>query len=187
MQLKLKTVARTSLLIMLGVLGAQLTIPAYAKEIDEPKVVKEESVLSKEDLNQQLELDNQVQQHRQELMVIKRQQEVQLQEHGLYEGQTLKVEATAYTPYCKGCSGITKTGVDVRKTFSNIIAVDPTIIPLHTTVELKFQGESLGVFSCQDIGGDIKGSRIDVLHKTKEEAKLFGRKEVEVVIVALPK
>ena len=37
--------------------------------------------------------------------------------------------ATAYTPYCSGCSGITATG---RPAGHGIVAVDPRVIPLGT-------------------------------------------------------
>src|SRR5699024_7763806 len=46
-------------------------------------------------------------------------------------GKTFKVEATAYTPNCNGCSGYTATGINVKgKNHQSIIAVDPKVIPL---------------------------------------------------------
>lgn len=110
----------------------------------------------------------------------------QISKYGVYVGKKIKAEATAYTPYCAGCIGITKTGIDVRTGTHKIIAVDPRVIPLKSTVELFLDGKSLGVYKAEDTGGDIKGTRIDILHKTKASAYEFGRRDVEVIIRALP-
>lgn len=99
-------------------------------------------------------------------------------------GSVLKVLATAYTADCAtGCTGITATGLDVRSETPKIIAVDPDIIPLHAQVELFAGQKSLGIYSTQDTGGDIKGFRIDVLMPTVEAAKEFGEQELTVKII----
>ncbi|ALA07168.1 putative peptidase M23 [Brevibacillus phage SecTim467] len=91
------------------------------------------------------------------------------------------MEATAYVATCPGCSGITRGGTDVRQ-WSNwrIIAVDPSVIPLKSKVELVVDGVSWGEYLADDTGGDIKGRRIDVLMETKQKAFEFGRKSVIV-------
>jgi 3D (Asp-Asp-Asp) domain-containing protein len=71
----------------------------------------------------------------------------------------------------QGTTGITATGKVVSE---GIIAVDPTIIPLGTTVEIK----DIGVFIADDRGGKIKGNKIDIFFNSKEEAKDFGKKGV---------
>lgn len=96
---------------------------------------------------------------------------------------TFYVIATAYTPNCKGCTGITKTGVNVRKTKKKIIAVDPRVIPLKSKVELIVDGKSWGYYYAEDIGGKIKGYRIDVLMRSYTQAKNFGRKKVKVRVI----
>lgn len=121
------------------------------------------------------------------MMYSRREKQLELAEYGVYIGQEMTVQATAYTPYCEGCSGITKTGLDVRHGDHNIIAVDTKVIPLKTTVELYHNGESLGVYRAEDTGGVIKGNIVDVLHKTKNEARTFGRKKGVVVrVISLP-
>ncbi|MBD8498887.1 peptidoglycan DD-metalloendopeptidase family protein [Paenibacillus arenosi] len=91
------------------------------------------------------------------------------------------VEATAYTATCKGCTGITKGGTDVRKWEGwKIIAVDPSLIPLKSKVELIVEGVSWGIYDADDIGGDIKGNRIDILMETTQKAYTFGRKDVVI-------
>lgn len=96
-------------------------------------------------------------------------------------------EATAYTASCEGCSGITKTGVDVKNAThhngNNIIAVDPSVIPLGSLVEIKINGKSTMVATAQDIGGAIKGNRIDILVGSNKEANNFGRQTVKVRIL----
>ncbi|MNY85691.1 Cell wall-binding protein YocH precursor [compost metagenome] len=93
----------------------------------------------------------------------------------------VKVLATAYTADCEGCSGITYTGIDVRKNTPKIIAVDPTIIPLKHKVEVIVDGVSMGEYETQDTGGAIKQNRIDILMKTVDEANKFGRKPNTIV------
>lgn len=98
-------------------------------------------------------------------------------------GKKISVIATAYTSDCEGCTGITKTGIDVRNSTPNIIAVDPDVIPLGSVCEIWVEGEYFGVFRAEDIGGAIKGNRIDILMETEEKAKKFGVRSAEVVII----
>ncbi|MFF2889457.1 peptidoglycan DD-metalloendopeptidase family protein [Paenibacillus sp. NPDC057967] len=91
------------------------------------------------------------------------------------------MEATAYVATCTGCIGITKGGTDVRSWKDwRIIAVDPSIIPLKSKVELIVNGVSWGEYLADDTGGDIKGKRIDILMETVSKCKEFGRQQVEV-------
>ena len=92
----------------------------------------------------------------------------------------ITVEATAYTANCTGCSGITKTGVDLKANPSaKVIAVDPTVIPLGSKVYV----EGYGYATAEDIGGAIKGNRIDVFIPTQSGALQWGRKQVKVTIL----
>ncbi|NLK71935.1 MAG: hypothetical protein GX285_02805 [Clostridiales bacterium] len=60
-----------------------------------------------------------------------------------------------------------------------IIAVDESIIPLYSIVEIK----DLGIFLALDTGGAIKGNRIDVLFEDKQDAIEFGKKICDVRII----
>ena len=94
--------------------------------------------------------------------------------------KTIKMSATAYTASCKGCSGITKTGLNLRKNPSlKVIAVDPKIIPLGSKVWV----EGYGIAVAGDIGSAIKGKKIDVFISNKATAKNWGRKTVTVKIL----
>src|SRR5690554_438814 len=97
----------------------------------------------------------------------------------------MTVEATAYTAFCDGCIGITKAGSDVRNTIYHkngmrIIATDPSVIPLGSIVEIEGFNE---LFVADDIGGKIKGYKIDILMKTTDEANMWGRRNVKVRVI----
>jgi 3D (Asp-Asp-Asp) domain-containing protein len=94
--------------------------------------------------------------------------------------KVITVKATAYTASCKGCTGITKTGFNLKANPNKkIIAVDPTVIPLGTKVHVEGYGKAIAA----DIGGAIKGNRIDVFIPTKKAAINFGVKRLKVTIL----
>lgn len=96
-------------------------------------------------------------------------------------GKTLRMEATAYGPDCKGCSGISAYGINIASSPTpKVIAVDPRVIPLGTRVWVEGYGEAIA----GDTGGAIKGNRIDVLVQSEAwAAKNWGRKMVTVKIL----
>ncbi|KIL78515.1 3D domain-containing protein [Bacillus badius] len=94
--------------------------------------------------------------------------------------KVLTVKATAYTASCKGCSGITATGINLKKNpNAKVIAVDPKVIPLGTKVYVEGYGEAVA----GDKGGAIKGKKIDVHVPTKKHATRWGVKTVKVEIL----
>ena len=94
--------------------------------------------------------------------------------------KVLTVEATAYTANCEGCSGTTKTGIDLHANpDKKVIAVDPDVIPLGSTVHVEGYGEAIA----GDIGGGINGNEIDVFIPSESHAKEWGRKKVQVKIL----
>lgn len=89
----------------------------------------------------------------------------------------MTMTATAYTAYCKGCSGTTATGINLRENPSlKVIAVDPSVIPLGTKVFV----EGYGYAVAGDTGGAIKGSKIDIFIPNKSDAYEWGVKTVKV-------
>lgn len=95
-------------------------------------------------------------------------------------GKEFYVTATAYTPYCNGCSGISAAGINLRANPSlKVIAVDPRVIPLGTKVWVEGYGYAIA----GDTGGAIKGMKIDLLMQTKSEAYNFGRRQVKMKII----
>lgn len=90
------------------------------------------------------------------------------------------VTATAFTANCNGCSGITKTGINLKQNpNAKVIAVDPKVIPLGTKVHV----EGYGYAVAGDIGSAIKGNKIDVFIPTKSAAYKWGRKNVKIKIL----
>jgi 3D (Asp-Asp-Asp) domain-containing protein len=97
-------------------------------------------------------------------------------------------EATAYVADCDGCSGITKTGYDVRNTVYTpeglrVIAVDPVVIPLGSTVEIRLADGRTFKAKAIDVGGAINNYEIDILVDSYDSAVQFGRQDVELRIL----
>ncbi len=94
--------------------------------------------------------------------------------------KTFTVTSTAYTAECAGCSGYTATGINLKANpDAKVIAVDPSVIPLGSTVYV----EGYGYAKAGDTGGAIKGNKIDVFVPTKQEAFSWGVRTVKVTIV----
>src|SRR5690606_5036447 len=97
------------------------------------------------------------------------------------KGKVMIMEATGYGADCRGCSGITATGINIKKNPNiKVISVDPNVIPLGSRVWV----EGYGVAIAGDTGGAIKGNRIDVLLPSEDYArKHWGRRTVKVKIL----
>lgn len=90
------------------------------------------------------------------------------------------VSASAYTANCNGCSGITSSGINLKKNPDvKVIAVDPKVIPLGTKVHVEGYGYAIA----GDTGSAIKGNKIDVFFSSKSEAYDWGRKKVKIKIL----
>ncbi|WP_313894767.1 ubiquitin-like domain-containing protein [Psychrobacillus sp.] len=95
-------------------------------------------------------------------------------------GTEFYVTATAYTAYCNGCSGTTKTGINLKANPDlKVIAVDPSVIPLGSKVWV----EGYGYAVAGDTGGAIKGNKIDLFMPSKSQAYDFGRKKVRIKVL----
>ena len=92
----------------------------------------------------------------------------------------LYVTATAYTAECRGCSGTTATGVNLKANpNAKVIAVDPSIIPLGTKVWVEGYGYAVAA----DTGGAIKGNKIDLYMSSENQANKFGRRTVKIKVL----
>ncbi|KRG14695.1 3D domain-containing protein [Lederbergia galactosidilytica] len=93
--------------------------------------------------------------------------------------KTMTVKATAYTASCKGCSGITATGINLKKKpNAKVISVDPKKIPLGTKVYVEGYGEAIA----GDTGSAIKGNKIDLHMSTKKKALNWGVRTVKIKV-----
>ena len=93
-------------------------------------------------------------------------------------GRTLNVQATGYSYSEPGLSYYTATGIDLRKN-PTVIAVDPSVIPLGSLVEVP----GYGIAIAGDTGGAIKGNIIDLHFTTVEQANQWGRRNVTIRIL----
>jgi 3D (Asp-Asp-Asp) domain-containing protein len=93
-------------------------------------------------------------------------------------GEWMTFEATGYSTQQPNLSTHTATGIDLREN-SRVIAVDPSVIPLGSQVEI----EGLGVYTAGDTGGAINGNIIDIHYPTVGEALNWGRRNVNIRIL----
>lgn len=102
--------------------------------------------------------------------------------------RALKMTATAYDATFESCGkhpdhpqyGITYSGLRVRP---GIVAVDPKVIPLGTYLYVEGYGEALAA----DIGGAIKGNRIDLYYESPADVAKYGKKTVKVYVLDKPR
>ncbi|AEE97116.1 ubiquitin-like domain-containing protein [Mahella australiensis] len=90
--------------------------------------------------------------------------------------KVLTMSASAYTAGYDGVNNTTSTGQSVRR---GIAAVDPRIIPLGTRLYVDGYGFAVAA----DVGGAIKGNKIDLYMETLSQARAFGRRTVKVYIL----
>ena len=94
-------------------------------------------------------------------------------------GKVLYMESTAYSYTEPGSSYYTALGIDLRQN-SQVVAVDPNVIPLETLVEV----EGYGIALAADTGGAIKGNILDVHLGSVEACRQWGRRfNVKVTIL----
>ncbi|AYG00987.1 3D domain-containing protein [Lactococcus allomyrinae] len=89
-------------------------------------------------------------------------------------GRTINVQATAYA-----LNGITAMGIDLSKN-PMCIAVDPSVIPLGSMVEVP----GYGVAIAGDTGGAIVGNIIDVHFPTNAQAIAWGRQNLQITVLS---
>jgi 3D (Asp-Asp-Asp) domain-containing protein len=88
----------------------------------------------------------------------------------------MRFEATAYS-----IEGKTAAGTRARE---GVVAADPALLPLGTRIRIHDAGKYSGEYVVRDTGRTIKGREIDIYLSNDAEAKRFGRKSVEVEVLA---
>lgn len=92
-------------------------------------------------------------------------------------GRVLQMESTAYSWREAGASNLSATGIDLSKE-SNVVAVDPSVIPLGSLVKVSGYGFAIA----GDTGGAIQGNIIDVHFDSIDQCTAWGRRQVTVEI-----
>lgn len=93
------------------------------------------------------------------------------------QGRTMVMEATGYSTAQPSLSRYTANGTDLHAN-PRVIAVDPNVIPLGSTVTV----EGYGTYIAADTGGAIKGNRIDIHFPTVAGAMSVGRRSVKITV-----
>lgn len=94
-------------------------------------------------------------------------------------GKTITMQSTAYS-YAESANTFwTATGIDLRQN-PQVVAVDPSVIPLGSMVEVS----GYGIAIAGDTGGAIKGNIIDCHFSTVEECIQWGRRSVTVTVLS---
>ncbi len=75
----------------------------------------------------------------------------------------MRVWATKYDSTCEGCNNTTALGAPVQQ---GVCAVDPTVIDMYT----HFYVPGYGKCQALDVGGAIKGNKIDLAYKDHRTA-----------------
>lgn len=99
-----------------------------------------------------------------------------------WKSKRIKVTATAYCP-CSICCGKYADGRTAtnRDAYLPGAAVDPDVIPLGSRLDIPGYTRNDGVWiRADDVGGAIKGNKIDVRFKTHKEAKEWGVKTITI-------
>lgn len=96
--------------------------------------------------------------------------------------KTVSVESTAYKPFIATAYSLMGKMANGQNVHQGAIAGDPRILPLGTVVHI----EGMGTFTVKDTGGAIKGNRIDIWMPSTRNAKVFGRKKINVRIISRP-
>ncbi|MBT2656076.1 LysM peptidoglycan-binding domain-containing protein [Bacillus sp. ISL-18] len=92
----------------------------------------------------------------------------------------ITVSASAYTLNFARCTGITATGINLKKNPNQkVISVDPKVIKLGSKVYVPGYGYAIAA----DTGGAIKGNKIDVFIPSQKAAIQWGRKTVKIQIL----
>lgn len=112
------------------------------------------------------------------LLEKQKEQEERIQE--LEDIKLFTLEATAYTDDVESQGPwVGFTATPGLKPQVGVVAVDPEVIPLGTKLYVEGYGEALA----GDVGGAIKGHKIDLFMNTRGECYRFGRQQVRVRVI----
>ncbi len=103
----------------------------------------------------------------------------QVSNSGSSSNKTMTMQATAYYQ-----GSVTATGTTPRRNPGGLstIAVDPRVIPLGSKVYVSGYGYAIA----EDTGGAVKNNIIDLYMNSASECYNWGRRSVQVTIIAYP-
>lgn len=173
-----ESIIKTEGVPQIVVVGTKEPKPVYVEPSIEAQLIQDDSSVIKKESSTSTTLKNE--QLNQEQSIVP------------YDGESEEIltgfELTAYTAHFASTGkhegdkdyGVTATGTKVME--GRTIAVDPSVIPLGWWVYI----DGLGYRKAEDVGGAIKGKKIDVYFDNEEYAKFFGRKHGYTVTIIGP-
>jgi 3D (Asp-Asp-Asp) domain-containing protein len=99
--------------------------------------------------------------------------------HKFTRGRVMVMSASAYDPSPRTIPGTTGRCANGMRAGYGVVAVDPRVIPLGSTLYVEGYGFAIAA----DTGGAIKGNRIDLCYDWRSTALQFGRRKVKVHIL----
>lgn len=200
--LRIEAVVFVTLFVVLTIsIGVHMSqqnrmIQDLKKDVEE--LEEENENLSKEN-GELLEREGNLLERNNELNIKLEEYKTKLQEQKLEEAEritqmkleeerkrnNIQVQATAYTANDAGMNGKGITFTETKVKQGRTIAVDPSVIPLGSKVRIESETYPSinGVYIAEDIGGAIKGNRVDIYFVHKNDALQFGRRDVTVTIL----
>ena len=105
-----------------------------------------------------------------------------------YAPRSLRMLVTAYCPCTRCCGprahGVTASGARVTANGGHFVAADKMVLPFGTRVIVPGYAGGAAV-PVLDVGGDIKGNRLDVFFPTHRAARAWGNRWLTVRICTL--
>jgi len=99
--------------------------------------------------------------------------------------RTIRMLVTAYSPDARSCGkfadGITASGYSVWTNGGKLVAADTRMLPFGSLLEIPGY-DSENIVPVLDVGGKIKGHRLDVLFPTHEQARQWGKQWLDVTV-----
>jgi 3D (Asp-Asp-Asp) domain-containing protein len=92
-----------------------------------------------------------------------------------------KAELEKFTAFAYSIEGKTADG---SKSCKGTVSADPNVLPLGSKIRVSGAGSYSGEYTVVDTGQNIKGHVIDIYVSSVREAREFGKKQVEVEILA---
>lgn len=118
------------------------------------------------------------------LTVMKEDQKNYLDGKSYTVEKTLTIKASAYSQSDEEETGDGVTFTETKVANHRTVAVDPTQIPLGSLLYIESSSPLVGGFYvAEDIGGAIKGSRIDIFMSDRNQCFQFGKQDVKVTIL----
>jgi len=165
---------------------------AKTKALEREEIRKMEELEKEKEKQRKIEAEKlarqkaQLEAEKQKKLKAESEKKKQQESKNTYESNWMTFNASYYTSSCKGCTGITKSGVNIKNTTTydgyRIVASDNGVIPLWSIVEIQTPSETFKAIVL-DSGGAIKGRKLDVLVSTTKRAIELGRHDVKLRII----